>query len=165
MYVRNRMLAAVSVVVLAAALSACNNDEDSGTGAGSATATSAAADGSVDVTLQEFAVSVVPATAPAGEVTFTITNIGPDDVHEFVVVKTDLEPTDLPTVASGAVDEEGEGIEPVDEVEDIPVGKTETLTVNLEAGNYVLFCNIEEKEGGEVISHYHNGMRTAFTVT
>jgi hypothetical protein len=37
--------------------------------------------------------------------------------------------------------------------------------VDLESGSYVLICNIVEKEeGGEVESHYQNGMRTEFTV-
>jgi uncharacterized cupredoxin-like copper-binding protein len=56
-------------------------------------------------------------------------------------------------------------IEPVDEVEDIPSGGSGELTVDLEEGSYVLFCNIvQEEEDGEVESHYQNGMRTAFTV-
>ena len=33
-----------------------------------------------------------------------------------------------------------EGIEVIDEIEDIPVGETQELTVTLEAGNYVLLC-------------------------
>jgi uncharacterized cupredoxin-like copper-binding protein len=142
-------------------LAACSDsDEEPGT---SASATQGA--NAVDVTLQEFAIGTVPAAGAAGTITFTITNNGPDDTHEFVVVKTDLPATDLPTVADGSVDEEGTGIEPVDEVEDIPVGTTETLSVDLEAGNYVFFCNVVEKEQGEVISHYQNGMRTSFTVS
>jgi uncharacterized cupredoxin-like copper-binding protein len=117
----------------------------------------------VDVTLQEFAVGVDPASASAGEVTFSVTNDGPDDVHEFVVIRTDLAPTDLPTDETGAVDEEGEGIEEVvNEIEDIPVGTTEELTVDLDAGNYVLICNIYDEEEQE--AHYSEGMRAAFTV-
>ena len=50
-------------------------------------------------------------SAPAGEVTFNVTNKGPEDVHEFVVFETDLAPDALPTVADGSVDEEGEGVE------------------------------------------------------
>jgi len=69
--------------------------------------------------VQEFAVIPDTTSAPAGEVTFTVTNAGPDDVHEFVVVKTDLAPEALPTESNGSVDEAGEGIEPVDEIEDI----------------------------------------------
>jgi uncharacterized cupredoxin-like copper-binding protein len=97
-------------------------------------------------------------------VTFTVNNTGPEDTHEFVVFKTDLAPDALPTAPDGSVDEEGEGVQLVDEIEDIAVGDTPTLTVTLDAGSYVLICNIVEDEGDEAIVHYQQGMRTAFTV-
>ena len=118
--------------------------------------------GSVQVTLQEFAVAADPSTVEAGEVTFEATNEGPDDVHEFVVLQTDLGPTELPTDENGAVDETGEGIELIGEIEDIPVGETQSVTLDLEAGNYVLICNIWDEEEQE--AHYLEGMRTSFTV-
>jgi uncharacterized cupredoxin-like copper-binding protein len=118
--------------------------------------------GTVAVTLQEF--SVIPAqdSVSAGEVTFDVENTGPEDVHEFVVIKTDLAPDALPTDENGVVEEEGEGMEVIDEIEDIPVGETQSLTVDLDAGNYVLICNIWTEEEQE--AHYSMGMRTAFTV-
>ena len=64
----------------------------------------------VEVTLQEWAVVPAETSAPAGTITFAVTNEGPDDVHEFVIIQTDLEPGDLPTDDTGAVDESGEGI-------------------------------------------------------
>ncbi|HEV8683545.1 MAG TPA: hypothetical protein VGS09_12355 [Actinomycetota bacterium] len=116
----------------------------------------------VSVTVQEF--SVIPAqdSAPAGSVTFDVENTGPNDTHEFVVIKTDLAPDALPTDENGAVLEEGEGMEVIDEIEDIAVGDTPSLTVDLEAGSYVLICNIYDEEEQE--AHYQEGMRTAFTV-
>jgi hypothetical protein len=51
----------------------------------------------VDVTLQEFAVGTDRSSVSAGSVTFNIENKGPDDTHEFVVLRTDLDPTGLPT--------------------------------------------------------------------
>lgn len=117
----------------------------------------------VDVTLQEWAVVPSADSAPAGDVTFTVTNDGPDDIHEFVVLKTDLDPGALPTDEAGAVTEDGEGIEVIDEIEDIPVGETQELAVTLEAGNYVLLCNIYEESEDE--AHYQMGMLTAFEVT
>jgi len=116
----------------------------------------------VDVTLQEFAVGTDPSSVSAGSVTFNIENKGPDDTHEFVVMRTDLDPTALPTDENGAVDEAGGGIEVVDEVEDIPVGDTPTLTVDLESGSYVLICNIYDESEKE--AHYQEGMRVSFTV-
>jgi len=106
----------------------------------------------------------VPAqdSAPAGDVTFDVTNDGPEDVHEFVVLKTDLGAADLPVDENGVVSEEGEGIEVVDEIEDIPVGESQDLTVSLDAGNYILLCNIWSEDEGE--AHYPLGMRAAFTV-
>ncbi|HUH00094.1 MAG TPA: hypothetical protein VMQ83_13110 [Gammaproteobacteria bacterium] len=114
------------------------------------------------MTLQEWAVVPSAATASAGQVTFVITNQGPDDIHEFVVMKTDLSVHELPVDANGVVDEEAGGMIVIDEVEDIPVGETEPLTVNLDAGNYALICNIYDEGEGE--AHYSLGMRTGFSV-
>jgi len=116
----------------------------------------------IAVTLQEWAVLPAQSSAPAGDITFTVANEGPDDVHEFVVLKTDLDPGALPTAADGSVDETGEGIEVIDEIEDIAVGATMDVTVILDAGSYVLLCNIYTAEEDE--AHYQMGMRTAFTV-
>jgi uncharacterized cupredoxin-like copper-binding protein len=150
-------VAAFAVFALVAA--ACGDDDGGETGA---TGEETGAAGAVDVTVQEFAVIPGSATAPAGDVTFDVTNEGPDDVHEFVVFKTDLAPDALPTNEDGTVDEEGEGIELQGEIEDIEVGDTQSLTVDLAAGNYVLICNIYEEDEQE--SHYQEGMRVAFTV-
>jgi iron uptake system component EfeO len=146
-------------ILVALALSAC-------AAPGGASATAGSGDGggtAVNVTLQDWAVVPDAESAPAGDVTFTVTNNGPEDVHEFVVLSTDLDPGDLSTDEHGAVDEEGDGVDVVDEIEDIPVGETEELNVTLEAGNYVLLCNIYDEDEDE--AHYQMGMRTAFEVT
>ncbi|HEX5626850.1 MAG TPA: hypothetical protein VFY08_02405 [Actinomycetota bacterium] len=143
-------LGALSLV--AAGCSDDDGDETGATGGGT----------TVDVTLQEFAVIPASSSAPAGDVTFDVTNEGPDDTHEFVVFKTDLAPDALPTVADGSVDEEGEGLELIDEIEDIAVGDAPTLTVSLDAGSYVFICNIYDEAEQE--AHYQEGMRVAFTV-
>jgi uncharacterized cupredoxin-like copper-binding protein len=145
---RRAAIFVATVAALALVSAGCSGDEET----------------TVDVTVQEFAVIPAASSAPAGDVTFDVTNEGPDDVHEFVVFKTDLAPDALPTAADGSVDEEGEGIELIDEIEDIAVGDTPTLTVTLDAGSYVFICNIVEEEGGETIAHYQQGMRVAFTV-
>ena len=122
MFSRSRPWLVVSIVAaLALAMSSCGDDEET-----------------VQITLQEFAVSADPASVPAGSVTFEATNDGPDDVHEFVVIATDLGITELPTVEDGSVDESGEGLEVIGEIEDIPVGETQSVTLDLEAGPYVL---------------------------
>ena len=150
-----RSSAAILAVVAALALVAagCSSDEDDGGGEDG---------GSVAVTLQEFAVIPAPASTTAGEITFEVSNVGPDDVHEFVVFKTDLAIDALPTGEDGSVDEAGEGLELIDEIEDMAVGDTASLTVTLETGNYALICNIYDESEAE--SHYQEGMRVAFSV-
>jgi uncharacterized cupredoxin-like copper-binding protein len=133
-----------------------------GGGGGSQAPSQGGTTSTVDVTLQEWAVVPTTATAAAGDVTFDVTNTGPEDVHEFVILQTDLAPDALPTDDTGAVSEEGEGIVVVDEIEDIAVGANQSLTAALAAGKYVLICNIYSAEENE--AHYQMGMRTAFTV-
>jgi uncharacterized cupredoxin-like copper-binding protein len=157
---------AISMVVgLTLMAAACGDDDEGGATAATGGATGETGGGTtVDVTVQEFAVLPAQDSAPAGDVTFNVTNTGPEDTHEFVVFKTDLEPDALPTAPDGSVDEEGEGVELIDEIEDIAVGDTPTLTVSLDAGSYVFICNIVEEEEDETIVHYQQGMRTGFTV-
>ncbi len=142
---RARWLLAAAAVTLVLGLSSCG-------GGGNA----------VDATLSNFKIDLGKASASSGEVTFNIKNDGPS-VHEFVVLKTDLGPDQLPTTQeNGATiaDEEAPGIEPIDEVEDIASGASADLKVDLQSGSYVLICNIST-DGG----HYVQGMRTAFTVS
>ena len=122
----------------------------------------AAGAASVAVTLQEWGVGTDVTEAPAGPVTFTVTNAGPEDIHEFVVIRTDLSFIDLPTDDTGAVDEAAGGMVVIGEIEDIPVGATQDVTLTLEPGAYALICNIYDSEEGE--AHYQMGMRTSFTV-
>ena len=109
---------------------------------------------------------VVPTSAKAGDVTFTVKNAG-TIVHELVVLKTDTAFDKLPIVdsgdppapvASGAdkVDEENNVAETGEP--DLEAGKSRTFTAKgLAAGRYVLVCNIAK--------HYGLGMRAAFTVS
>lgn len=115
----------------------------------------------VEVTLQEW--SVVPAedSAPAGDITFEVTNSGAE-MHEFVIIRTDTPPGDLEVDENGAVTEGGEGMTVISEIEDIEAGETMSVTADLEAGAYVLLCNIYTADEDE--AHYAMGMRTAFTV-
>jgi uncharacterized cupredoxin-like copper-binding protein len=112
-------------------------------------------DGGIDVTVSDF--KVEPAeTSAGGELTFDITNDA-EQTHEFVIFKTDLAPDALPVGDDGDVEEEGEGVEHIGEIEAITVGSTQSLTVSLDAGNYVFICN---RPG-----HYEQGMHAAFTVS
>ncbi|MGM0591185.1 MAG: hypothetical protein ACQETI_06055 [Halobacteriota archaeon] len=108
----------------------------------------------VEAELSEYAIDLSTSTAPAGLVRFETRNVG-QLVHELVVVRSDLDPGELPTDENDDVDEEQ--IDVVDEIEDIEGGGQATLEVTLEAGNYVLICNLP--------AHYRLGMYTGFTVT
>lgn len=52
----------------------------------------------------------------------------------------------------------------LDDVEEILSGEFEELTVDLEAENYVLICNIVEEKGGETEAHYALGMRAGSSI-
>ena len=116
----------------------------------------------VKVSLNEWSVAPDVAVAKAGKIRFVARNDGKEP-HEFVIVQTDLAPAALPVV-EGKVDEEK--VKVIDEIEPFASGETETKTVNLKAGKYVLICNIVERvPGQQVKSHYENGMRIALTVS
>jgi uncharacterized cupredoxin-like copper-binding protein len=109
-------------------------------------------EGGVSATLADFTITLDSNSAPAGEVTFDVSNDA-EQTHEFVVFQTDLPQDQLPT-ENGDVDEAGEGVTLVDEIEDIEGGSSQSLTVNLDAGSYVLICNLP--------GHYEQGMHASF---
>ena len=157
-----RFLKVLFTTLAALAFAACGGGGGESPAAASPAGAASAGGNTVDVTLQEWAVVPSVASVPAGDVTFAVTNSGPEDVHEFVVLQTDLDAGALPTDETGTVTEEGEGMEVVDEIEDIPVGESQDLTMSLAAGHYVLLCNIYSEDEQE--AHYQLGMRTNFTV-
>ncbi|HEX9123400.1 MAG TPA: plastocyanin/azurin family copper-binding protein [Actinomycetota bacterium] len=112
--------------------------------------------GDVTATLDDYTISLSETELSAGEHTFDVQNDA-GQTHEFVIVSTDLAEDQLPTDEAGDVDEEGEGIEPVDEVEDVEAGSSQSLTVTLESGNYVVLCNLP--------GHYRQGMHGTLTVS
>jgi uncharacterized cupredoxin-like copper-binding protein len=110
----------------------------------------------VSVLLDDFHVRRTIATAPPGVVHFQLVNKGPS-THECIVVRTDRAPAQLPLQRDGlTVDEEGPGVDHLDEAEGLDIGDRRTLTLDLAPGHYVLFCNME--------GHYLGGMHAAFTV-
>jgi uncharacterized cupredoxin-like copper-binding protein len=108
----------------------------------------------LNATTTEFKITADTARLAAGDVTFTATNKGAT-IHEFVVVKTDLAPTALPTDEAGSI-AEGGSIAVVDELEEIAPGTSKTMTIKLEPGKYVFFCNLP--------AHYAGGMHGTFEV-
>lgn len=158
-----RMMLLASTGVLSLALVACSSDADADAddttdteATATAEATEAAGDEAaateVSATLSEFAIELSAASAPAGEVTFNAENTGALP-HELAVVRSDEAPDSLPL--DGAVVDESE-LEIVGRIAEFPASETESGTFTLEAGNYILFCNIA--------GHYQGGMFTAFVV-
>lgn len=92
----------------------------------------------------------------AGEVTFNVVNQSTDTVHEMLVIRSEGGGKEPPYDAKNekVIEEETQDL---GEVADLDPGKGGTLTVTLDAGDYVLLCN----EPG----HYKHGMTTSFTVT
>jgi uncharacterized cupredoxin-like copper-binding protein len=76
-------------------------------------------------------------------------------LHEFIIIHTDSPASELPTDMTGRVSEDSVTI--ITAAEDIPPSNSRDITVNLEAGHYVLICNLP--------GHYMQGMRIDFTVT
>jgi uncharacterized cupredoxin-like copper-binding protein len=110
----------------------------------------------VDVLLEDFKVRRDAAVVPAGTVSFRILNQGPTS-HELIVVRTDRAPDKLPLQGDGlTVDEEGDGINFLEEVEGLDIDDRQTLVLDLAPGHYVLYCNLE--------GHYLGGMYAALTV-
>lgn len=146
---RDREPVAVAVAILSLLAAGCG-DDDGGE--------------EVNVVLSEFTVEPEQESVEAGEVTFVVDNQG-GEPHEFLVVEA-ASADDLQVDANGAFDEAAVGEDNVlDEVEDIEAGDEAELTLDLDAGDYVLLCNIvDEEETGEVESHFAEGMYTSFTV-
>ena len=109
-----------------------------------------------NVLLDDFRVMQETTVVPAGTVSFLIRNQGPT-THEVIFVKTDRAPGRLPLQDDGlTVDEEGDGIKFLEEVEGLDIDDRETLILDMAPGHYVLYCNLE--------GHYLGGMYEALVV-
>jgi hypothetical protein len=115
----------------------------------------------VDVLESEWLVQPDPASVEAGEVTFNVDNQGSEE-HELFIVEGD-DPGALPTKADGSLDEDQLGhAEAIGHIEGIQAGSSKSDTFELEAGSYLLVCNLVD-EMGDV--HFAEGMVSPFTVT
>ena len=109
----------------------------------------------VNVLLKDFEVLPDAAVVPAGTVSLRIRNQGPTS-HEFIVVRTEIAPDKLTLQDDGlTVDEEADGIELLDEAGGLDIDDRQTLVLDLAAGNYVMYCNLE--------GHYLGGMHAELT--
>ncbi len=139
--VLTRGLAAVTISL---ALVACSAAEDD-TGVETEVAT-------VAVTLADDSVTLDPAEVTAGPVRLVASNEG-SMTHEIEILAGADPGVELVVKSQVAITE---GLELVDEVEDIVPGATGELTVDLEPGTYLVMCNLP--------GHYAAGMSAYLTV-
>ncbi len=98
--------------------------------------------------------------APAGKVTFVVTNEG-TKTHEFVVLATKTPADSFPIVSfegeANRIDEDAKGVSNVGETGDMDPGTTTALTIDLASGHYAVVCNLP--------GHYAMGMHQDFWAT
>jgi len=93
---------------------------------------------------------------PAGEITFDARNSSKEMIHEMIVAPLTSASEILPyTGEEHEVDEEKAGY--LGEIEEVEPGEAGSLTLDLKAGEYILYCNLP--------GHYMAGMWTILTVT
>lgn len=167
---RRHTTGAIAIVAIAAlTISACGGDDDDSASVATTVAADDAADSAadlpagsigvtlVDVTANKMLLTPTATSAPAGTVTFVVTNAGNVE-HEFVVLKTDMPAADLVIdPATDRTSEEAEGVENVGEIGSLEKGETKTLELDLEPGHYALICNLK--------GHLRMGMWSDFEVT
>ena len=79
----------------------------------------------------------------AGTYVFSAENIGSSDPHELVVIRTDLDVSQLQQDDTGFVAEDGDGIlKFLGEIEEFDPGTQMAGIFKLTPGRYIIFCNI-----------------------
>jgi uncharacterized cupredoxin-like copper-binding protein len=141
---RRRVCIATGLVLLVAAAAACSSD---------AASSAPSPEAGIATTLTDFKIKPAETESLAGPVTFDLTNDGPSD-HSFYLVRTDLPEDQLP-VTDHVVDLDQ--LDVVGQIDRVEFDTQRSLTVDLEPGTYVMFCNLT--------GHYESDMHTAFTVT
>lgn len=102
------------------------------------------------------AISTNEDSVESGKITFEVTNKSDDVEHEFLIAQLNVAPTEVPFNESTGVVKEG-ALKGVRELGDLEPGKSGSMTLDLEAGRYLLFCNMP--------GHYKAGMYHVLTVT
>ena len=166
-------LGCIAAVSLSALLAGCGRDnetsstsataesdtptaEDEATeesGGPAATTPPAGGGQTVKIEMGEFYFKPQDAQAKAGTVTIDAPNVG-NAPHELVLAKTADDPAKLPTAADGSVDEEA--LDVPGEISEVAPGADGTVTLDLPAGTYAMFCNLP--------AHYSGGMYGSLTV-
>ena len=152
--------AAAALLVAAVGLSACGSSSSSSSTATStpasttSPATTAATTGatSIPVTLTEYKIKPATTSAPAGHVTFDVTNAG-QMKHQFTIIRTTKSAATVLSKQNPNDDIPGAR----GEIASIAPGASKTLVIkNLKAGHYAIVCALP--------GHYQAGMYSDFTV-
>jgi uncharacterized cupredoxin-like copper-binding protein len=143
-------------VVAASAATVINVDLwDKGADTGMSTGVTYAAP-QLDLSKATMGIKLSRKTAPTGVVTFKVTNISKDTIHEMIVMQLQDATKPLPYIdQENRVDEDKAGDK--GEVSELDPGKAGSLTIPLKPGKYLLICNVP--------GHYAAGMWTEFEVT
>ena len=153
--------AATLLVVAAAGLSACGSSSSSGSTATSTPAStttpatttpSTSGATAIPVTLSEYKIKPAATSAPAGHVSFNVTNSG-QLKHQFTIIRTTKSAATVLSKQNPNDDIAGAR----GEIASIAPGASKTLVIkNLKAGHYAIVCALP--------GHYQQGMYTDFTV-
>jgi hypothetical protein len=120
--------------------------------------------GQLNVTLDEWSITLDKTSLPEGPIEFTIKNAG-EKQHEFIILRTDIASDELPTNDDGSADLDAPDLDELQTVDELDDGDETGRTYTLDAGNYVFIDNTVEEENSEKVSYYENGMRVGFTIT
>lgn len=109
-----------------------------------------------DMAMAKMGVNANPAAVRRGTVTFKVTNLASQMIHEVIVARipegTEKLPYDETTQRA-----DPDALVTFGSVKEIEPHKSASLTVDLKPGQYLLYCNLP--------GHYMAGMWTRFDVT
>lgn len=169
MRTHTRILIALTLVSLGLIIAGCGDDDDNDDVAASSTVSPTSTGTAhaltldpsapvVEVTLDEWSIVPDVATMSAGAITFDVTNVGqiPHEIEIFPVAD-DLDVDDIPIENQRAQMAKVGSVEIGEIEEDELVGGAQVAaTFQLEAGRYLLVCNID--------GHFESGMWVEFVV-
>ena len=110
---------------------------------------------SMNVSLKTYSITPDSSSGSAGSFQFHVVNDASTMPHEFIVVKTDIAPDQLPLDQQGSVDLSQLDVLARSKV--LSPGESQDVTVTLASGSYVFLCNLP--------GHYQQGMYTTFSVS
>lgn len=108
-----------------------------------------------DMSKAKMGININPKAVVHGNITFNVTNLASNLVHEVLIARITDENQLLP-FDQGRNKVDVESVQTLGSVSEIDPNKTASLTLDLKAGKYILYCNIA--------GHYMAGMWTVIEV-